>query len=59
MHPPDHILCDDNKLLDAQPARRKKKKEQQQQQVLSKASKILPSSDGLADRKQRQKHGLR
>jgi hypothetical protein len=63
MHPPDHIVCDYNKL---QPTRRRKKKkeQQQQQQVLGKASKILPSSflpssDGLADRKQRQKHGLR
>jgi len=46
MHPPDHILCDDNKLLDAQPTRRKKKKEQQQQeQVLGKqnSSFFLPS----------------
>jgi membrane protein insertase Oxa1/YidC/SpoIIIJ len=45
MHPPDHIVCDDNKL---QPTRRRKKKkeqqQQQQQQVLGKASKILPSS---------------
>jgi hypothetical protein len=65
MHPPDHILSEDNKLLDAQPRRRKKKKEQQQQQqqVLGKqnSSFFLPSSDGLADRKQRpkKKHGLR
>jgi hypothetical protein len=64
---PYHILCDDNKLLDAQPTRRKKKKEQQQQQQQQALGKqnssfflpsFLPSSDGLADRKQRQKHGL-
>jgi hypothetical protein len=45
MHPPDHILCDDNKLLDAQPTRRKKKKERQQQ-VLGKknSSFFLPTA---------------